>query len=627
MRRHIEDYLSGGISRRSFVRRVTAAGFTLATAQSALRALEPVSQMGTPAAPGDARFIPATGQAGELVVKQLKEFGTKYLFVCNSSGMGPLADALVDQPDMHFIQAVSEHQTMAIADGYAKASGTTAFACFSRVGILSAPNMYNSMKDRTPIVAFTDHADTTSMGRDGHEDLDDFLEPFKQFTKWRWLVEDANRLPEWLVKAFKVSSMPPGGPTLLRVPRNLLYQNNVRTQLLSRQSIEVPMNVPPHPSLVERAAERLVACEQPVLYLGHQVWESGARPYVVELAELLGMPAAQARSWGADFPTNHPLYLGSYSARQRLPTQADLLLNLGAEPAAPGRASDVIHVSQDAEHIGGRFPTDIAIVANAKETTQALLQAVKAVATPQRLAAIRERRMANVQPVTQGLRDALQESLKVLWDQTPISWPRLLMSLNQAADEDAIIVTEVGTEDWVLRSFPFADDKKTRIGRTIGRALGWGVGASIGVQLAHPNRQVISLQGDGGFLFAQSDALWSMSRYDVPVITVIFNNYSYDETRNNMFSEGGRLAQEGKDMISYLGSPNVDFTLIAKAYGIDGEKVRGPQQLDAAIQRAMRVARGGRPFLLDVEIARTGWAAQSTWFPAFSVAKTRTSRV
>ena len=85
----------------------------------------------------------------------------------------------------------------------------------------------------------------------------------------------------------------------------------------------------------------------------------------------------------------------------------------------------------------------------------------------------------------------------------------------------------------------------------------------------------------------------------MPVITVIFNNHSYDEPRNSMFSEGWRLAQEGKDMISYLGGPDVDFTHMARAYGIEGEKVRGPEQLDSAIQRAIRYLRcerdGRRP--------------------------------
>ena len=623
MREDVRDYLAGAISRRHFVGSLTAAGFSLAAARSALVALEPlVTPSPEPAAIGS--LSPFVGKGAELVAEQIKEFGTRFFFVCNSSGMGPLADALVDRPQIQLFQAVSEHQTMAIADGFAKASGEVAFVGFSRVGVPgSSANMYNAMKDWTPVVVFTDHQNTGSHGRDGHEDLEDWLTPFQQYTKWRWLVGEPSRIPEWLAKAFKISSVAPGGPTLIRVPRNLLYRDNVRSAIFPRQSINIPMNVAPSPKLIEQAAEMLVGSSHPILYLSHEVWSSGARSHVVELAELLAIPATQARNWAADFPTDHPLYLGS---RRRFPRQVDLFLNLGAHMPRTPRGAKVIHGSMDTRHIGGNSATDLSIVADVKETTRSLIEAVKSIATPERLARIRNDRRPGIVEITAGLRTARQAAAGSLWDQVPVSWPRLLLTLNQKIDEDAIVVMEVGTEDWVLQAFPFADGKKTRIGRTVGRALGWGVGASVGVQLAHPDRQVISLQGDGGFLFGQSEALWSMSRYDVPVITVIANNHSYDEPRNNMQSQGGRAAQAKKDMICYLGSPDVDFTHIGQAYGIRGERVLNPDQLEPAIDRAVRTAREGRPYILDVEVARTGMLADSTWYPAYSVAAVREGR-
>ena len=626
MRENVRDYLLGGLSRRDFMRGLTAAGFSMAAARSALAAMEPIVNP-APAAPAAAPLEPFVGLGGDLVAEQLREFGTRFIFVCNSSGMGPLADAVVDRPEIQFIQAVSEHQTMAIADGYAKASGQVAVAGFSRVGApIASANMYNAMKDRTPIVVFTDHADTMSHGRDGHEDLEDWLAPFTQYTKWRWLVVEPSRLPEWLAKAFKVSSVVPGGPTMIRVPRNLLYREDVTSGIFPRESIEVPMNVVPNPRVIEEAAEMLVESTSPILYLSDEVWSSGARPYVVELADLLAIPATQARSWGADFPTDHPLFLGQYYDPMRFPADIDLFLNLGAHMPGTPSGARIIHGGMDTRFIGGNTPTDLSIVGNVKETATALIEAVKAVATPDRLARIRSGRRPEIVRAASGMRSALTAAADAVWNQTPVSWPRLLLTLNQMIDEDAIVVTEVGTEDWVLRAFPFADGKKTRIGRTKGRALGWGVGASIGVQLAHPDRQVISLQGDGGFLFGQSDAMWSMSRYDVPVITVIANNHSYDEPRNQMQARGGRAAQEDRDMICYLGSPDVDFTHIGQAYGIGGERILNPGQLEGAIQRAIRTARDGRPYILDVEVARTGRLADSTWHPAYSVAQSRGSR-
>lgn len=637
MRELAKKYLQGQISRRDFVRLSSTAGFSIAAVRSALGALDPIlaESAAEEIASASQPMITVQGTGGELLCEQLRAAGVRFLFVCNSSGMGALCDAVVDRPDLQFIQGTSEHQVVAMADGFAKATGRTSVACFSRVGgPLASANMYNAMKDRTPLVVLTDHADTQADGRDGHEDLDDWLEPFKQYTKWRWIAKEGNRIPEWVAHAFKVASTPPGGPTFLRIPRNVLYQKDTKGEIFSEASISVPMNLVPNAHLVEDAARILVEAQNPLLHVGAEVWSSGGRSNVVELAELLAIPVMQGWSWAADFPTDHPLYLGGYVYPLRFPKQIDLFMNLGAKmpdqgggPPLVPRTAKIIHARIESGQMGVNYPTDLAIVGDVKETARALVQAVKAMLTRERIAAIKQRRWDETRQSTQALRDAYLASARAHWDSSPTTWPRLLLTLNEMLDEDAIVVEEVGTEDWVLRSLSFGDGKKTKLGRTLGRSLGWGVGASIGVKLAMPDRQVVSLQGDGGFLYGQSDSLWAMSRYDVPVITIICNNRSYDEPRNNIFMRAGRSQQEKKDMICYLGSPDVEFSDIARAYGIPGERVTHPDELRPALQRAISTTREGRPYLLDVHIARTGYAADSTWYPRYSVAASRTRKV
>lgn len=635
MRELASKYLRGEISRRDFVRLSTAAGFTLAAAHSAASSLAPI--LGTVPPEWTAGQLTRTfqGTGGELLAEQLMAAGTRFIFVCNSSGMGALCDAVVDRPTLQFIQATSEHQSVAMADGFAKATGQPAFVCFSRVGgPLGSANMYNAMKDRTPMVVMTDHADTQADGRDGHEDLDDWLEPFKQYTKWRWIAKEANRIPEWVAHAFKVASTPPGGPTFLRIPRNVLYQKESKAEVFSKQSISVPMRLVPDPGLIEQAAQMLVEAENPVLYVGSEVWTTGGVGDVVELAELLAIPVTQGWSWAADFPTDHSLYLGGYFYPLRFPKQIDLFVNLGAKmpdqgggPPLVPRTAKIVHARIESGQIGVNYPIDVAVVGDVKETARALVQAVQAILTAERLAAIRQRRESQTRQAAQALRDSYLASAREYWEATPITWPRLLLTLNEMLDEDAVVVEELGTEDWVLRSFPFAEGKKTKIGRTLGRSLGWGVGASIGVKLAMPDRQVVSLQGDGGFLYGQSDALWSMSRYDVPVISIVCNNRSYDEPRNNILMRGGRSREENKDMICYLGSPDVEFSDLARAFRIPAERVSHPGELAPAMRRAITATREGRPYLLDVHVARTGLAADSTWYPRYSVAESRKRKV
>jgi benzoylformate decarboxylase len=162
-----------------------------------------------------------------------------------------------------------------------------------------------------------------------------------------------------------------------------------------------------------------------------------------------------------------------------------------------------------------------------------------------------------------------------------------------------------------------------KIGRTEGRALGWGTGAAAGVQLALPNRQVVNFQGDGGFLFGQTDSLWTYSRYDLPIMTVIFNNKSYEEVRWQIMGRGGESGKANKDFIGYLGDPEVDFTKLAAAYNIDGAVVQHTDELKGAIERGIKTMRNGRPFMLDVRMPSTGAGAELTWYPKFSLAEER----
>jgi len=116
-------------------------------------------------------------------------------------------------------------------------------------------------------------------------------------------------------------------------------------------------------------------------------------------------------------------------------------------------------------------------------------------------------------------------------------------------------------------------------------------------------------------------------RYQIPVINVIYNNRSYNETRERAFAEGGRQAQTGKDMISYLGDPDIDFVKIAAAFGVPGEQVSTPAQIKPAMQRAIRATQDGKPYLIDALVGRTGRGAELTSYPKLSVAGLRTRKV
>src|SRR5438128_4091210 len=184
-----------------------------------------------------------------------------------------------------------------------------------------------------------------------------------------------------------------------------------------------------------------------------------------------------------------------------------------------------------------------------------------------------------------------------------------------------------GTGNSILQNIQAAQacgSNKQRIGRTKGDALGWGLAAAFGVNLALPDRQVVALQGDGGFLFNQSEALWSIARYDAPMLIVIMNNHSYNESRARNMLNGGTFYEAGKDFNGYLGDPNVEYTKIAEAYGLKGERVKNAGDLAPALQRCLRSMRDGKAVVLDIDIAVDGAPlSQPTWYQRHSIAEIR----
>jgi thiamine pyrophosphate-dependent acetolactate synthase large subunit-like protein len=628
MQRLVKQLMSNKLSRRGFITSMVAAGYSVAAAESALRSVAPLAP-GAQVAPQLTRSVKGTG--GELMVDQILETGAKYMFVSNGSGLGPLADALVSRPKLQLIQATHEGQVVAQASGYAMASRLPGFCMYSRVGLPhSTSNMYNAMKDRTPLIILSDHAETDVEGTDSHEDIDDWMEAINQYTKWRWVVHQPERIPEWIRQAYKVATVLPCGPTAVRIPRDLLQQQNVTSTVFAGSAFSIPMELRPNVDEVQRAARLLIESQSPLLYAGPEISQTNAQKPLIELAEMLAIPVVQARSFHADFPNMHPLHLGELTNSLRYPTQkVDLFLNFGARPGggATARSAKIIHAGVDPETVGRSTPLSAALVGDLNQVTKALVEAVKSMISPQELAKRTEQRRRECAVYTQKAREVRFAAARRA-SGGPIPWQRMMVEFADLLDRDAVIVDEVGTEAKILSYFNFAlDGGMTKIGRTEGRALGWGVGASVGVKLAMPNRQVVSFQGDGGFLFGQTDSLWTMSRYDIPVLTVILDNRTYEETRWQIMGAMGLAGQANRDYVSYLGDPDVKFVKLAEAHGVKGELVEHSDQLRPAIQRAINALRDGRPYLLDVRETTFGIGADVTWYQKFSLAEMRERKV
>jgi acetolactate synthase I/II/III large subunit len=148
--------------------------------------------------------------------------------------------------------------------------------------------------------------------------------------------------------------------------------------------------------------------------------------------------------------------------------------------------------------------------------------------------------------------------------------------------------------------------------------LGWGVGSAAGVKLAAPNRPVISSIGDGAVMYGSS-GFWTQARYGIPVLTVVWNNKNYQTVRMAYARYGGKMKEKEQYVGMYLGDPDLDFVKLGESQGVKGEKCRGQQDFVAALKRGIQANKNGNPYIIDVDIARIGPGAESTWHEGFKL--------
>jgi thiamine pyrophosphate-dependent acetolactate synthase large subunit-like protein len=255
-----------------------------------------------------------------------------------------------------------------------------------------------------------------------------------------------------------------------------------------------------------------------------------------------------------------------------------------------------------------------------------LTAAIRSMATASLLKDIASDRAARTQAYSAQMGREREAIARSLADSTPVSMERLGLELEKNLDPDTCYVADVDSGKTMDPLMTFGGNDKQYFG-TGPNVLGWGMAAGFGVKLARPDVPVVSVVGDGSFLFSGPQPLWSMARYKAPVTVIVLNNHSYNNERNRIWNGAGRQFEAARDMTCYNGSPDVDFAKAANAFGVDGETVKEADGLAGAFSRAKAAMVEGRPYLLDIHIKREGLGAVSDWYPPYSVAGLRTRKV
>jgi len=580
-------------------------------------------------------FYNQTGTGAELLVEQVKAAGTRYLFANPGSSESGIFDALTDREEVKLILGLHEGIVVAIADGYYKVTQQPAFVnVHTFVGTAQmAGQLYNAHRHGSAIIVTagmgdpTVYSDYIGLGPSpGHSQI----ETVRQLTKISWGVREPASTAVAIRRAYKVASTAPGGPVYVAFTSGA-QRGKVTGRVWPGENFMI--NARPRPAVdkVEALAKMLIEAKSPKVLYGDEIWKAGAQAEALELAELTGLAVTAGRAGYSNFPTKHPQYLPSTRSRSgpSQPETSDLVIQFGSSdpggstvPEKPryGPGTRFVAVGIDTNMLGRTQAMDLAIVADIRETARAVIDTVKAMATTERLAKIREGRLSAVIPVAAEREENRVRLARQNFDRSPIHPDRVDYELEQAADKHAIIVEESFTGKHDFLTLGFRDDEKLRL--TKGGSLGWGAGAAIGAQIGAPERQVILSIGDGALMYSAA-ALWTMARYRVPVLTVVWNNRNYQTVRGAFHRFNGRMAETGRYHGMYLGDPDIDFVALAASQGVSGRRVTEPNELAGALREGIEETANGKPYLLDVMVGCVGAGAESTWHNNVNIANLR----
>jgi benzoylformate decarboxylase len=541
----------------------------------------------------------------------LKQEGVSVMFGNPGTTELPLMDGLAREPSIHYVLALQEAVAIAMADGYAQASGGLA-----AVNVHVAPGLGNAMgmlydaqKAGAPMLLTAGQHDQSFTATEPilWADLPPIARPF---VKWATEIRRLEDLPRLVRRATKTALAQPTGPVFLSLPVDVL---NAERDLDLGGSTRVAPRIVGDRAAVDRAARLLAKAERPLIIAGDAVAHGDALAELVELAELIGCPVAlEGVSSTCSFPFTHPLYAGPmprlgpdiYAMLMR----HDLVFSVGGDLFTLSLPSDVdpmppglsmVHLDVDPWELGKNYPAEVAILGDPKATLPELCEAVRrhTSARDHRDAA---RRLDAARITHDRMRAELGQRAADLASAVPMSPLSLVHAIAATVPPEAVVVDEaISSSHGIRQLFRCADPKSFFSLR--GGGIGWGLPAALGVKLALPERPVIALVGDGSAMYT-NQALWTAARESLAVVYVIFNNASYRILKQRTHGLKGFSAEDDLYVGMDLDRPSIDYVGLAKSLGVAGEHVEKTADVSPAVVRGLK---SGGPYLIDVRIDAT----------------------
>jgi acetolactate synthase, large subunit (EC 2.2.1.6) len=511
--------------------------------------------------------------SARAMVEVFKMEGTEYVFCVPGESYLPLLDALYDEPGIRVITNRHEGGAAFMAEGYAKASLKPGVVLATRgVGAANlAIGVHTARHDSTPMVVILGQVDSRFRGREGFQEVE-LAEFFRPLAKWSVEIRDPARVPELMHRAFHIAQTGRPGPVVVSIPEDLFL---AESDYQFSGQLKRPSPGPSREEL-DLAGQQLERSERPAVIAGGGVKWAQAEEDLIRFAEKFSLPVLTAFRRHDVFPNDHPLYaghLGLGTPREILETvrKADLVIAIGTrlseittQDYSLFSGQKLIHIDIDAENIGTFYRPILGIVSDAGEALRGLLS-LKADIRWKEWAAERNAFYKRTTELTLNEKASL--------------YAHGIELLRRLLPRDALITNDAGNfAGWLHRYYSFRQ-KNTYVGPTSG-AMGYGLPAALGAKLAHPERVVCSLSGDGGFLMTFQE-LETAVREQIPVIAIVFNNKMYGTIRMHQ-----EIHFPGRVIATDLG--DVSFHRLAESLGARGFTVNSAGEFAKALKESLR---------------------------------------
>jgi len=549
------------------------------------------------------------GKTGnQKIIEQFLVDGMDHMFGNPGTVEQGFLDAVAEYPDMKYILTLQESIAVMMGDGYARfTQKPTLVQLHSSPGIGNAVGaVYQAKRGHAPLVVIGSDAGTQYMNMDAQM-ANDLVAMMAPVTKFSTMALSSKSLLRTVRKAIKIAATPPMGPVYVCVPMNILDEINEEEVF---PTCIPSTRVTPDDSLIEQAAEWLLAAQKPMLFIGDGVAYSDAIPELTQVAELLG-----AEVYGVDFgdvimDTSHPLYqgttghmFGSFSHPITSKGDANLIVGTYMVPEVFPEEGDiyapeakVIHFDLNAYEIAKNHRVDLGVVSDPKLSLQALAAALEAHMSDEFRTSAANR--------VKEISDAKAKKLAAEFDKDqqqkgkePLQMSQFAEVLAQKLAKDAIIFDEALTSSpAITRYIPPAVPGQYFVTR--GGSLGVGFPGAIGVKLANMDKTVIGFSGDGGSMYT-IQTLWSAVRHKAGAKFVVCNNGSYKLLQLNIdvYWKERDIKQHDYPLPFDLSYPAIRFDLLAQSMGVKAVRVEKEEEILPAIEQMLA---DDEPFLIDL---------------------------